>query len=218
MVFVAGEDHVLFSPGVYTLRSASGNGVGKSLAFRSQNKSLEHIAFGSSVTGVFSGLGLSSWAFAGTLAVGAAAAATLALTLVVSGGAAVAGVALAIPLQRMLRSNALVLSSKRALRWQLEPSDDATNAFTLKVEAFEGDMQSGCFLNAKNTKQVKLNQDIGMSFVAMRAGKSRTKVFIKALERDGEKWLVGKTKKVILSSRKKSKWLFIKKDPLHQIV
>ena len=184
LLLVTGEN-VLFQPGVYEIKSASGNGAGKSLAFRSQYKYLDKIAFGSGVTGVYAGIGLGSWAFAGTMALGAAAAATLALTAVVSGGAVVAGVALAIPLQRMLRSNALVLSSKRVLRWEFEPSNDATNAFTLKVEEFEGDLQSGCFLNVKNTKQVKLNQDIGMSFVAMRAETGRNKVYLKVLVNAG---------------------------------
>ena len=69
--------------------------------------------------------------------------------------------------------------------------------------------------NLKKKNRVKLNADTGMSFVVEESDDQS--VYLKALERDGEKWLVGGFKKVKLSSEKKTKWILIKQDPLHQV-
>ena len=123
------------------------------------------------------------------------------------------GVALiAIPIHYYLRSDALVLSRSRMIRWDVKPilgSED--NEFML-CAVFE-ETEDQIYLSASsNFKNVEMSDPIPV--IAIDAGEGH--VYLQLQESSGEKWLYAGTERererVSLEMEKKTKWKFIPQE------
>ena len=192
-----------YEPGIYLLKSVEGSGRGKYLAFRSKsNKYLRDI--------MDPIVGLSSFG-AGFGLVVAISLGPVLMALVLPAGIGFGGVATAtslyIPIRYLFRSKALVLSRSRYLQFDLEASDKARNAFTLKTRITRRDNHGGKSLDSK----IHLKKKDGLSFVASRANTQYPEyVYLQTVDSATPKWMMAKQKKVKLHATKKSAWVLVK--------
>ena len=192
-----------YEPGIYLLKSVEGLGQGKYLAFRSKsNKYLTDdmdLVSASGLCGAGCGLvmavvlGLPSMA--------------LAISVGIGFGGAVTTYALYIPIRYLFRSKALVLSRRRSLQFELESSDKAPNAFTLKTRITRRNNHGGKSLNSK----IHLQKEDDLTFVASRANTQYSqRVYLQTVDTETPKWLMAKRKKVKLHTTEKSAWVLVK--------
>ena len=193
-----------YEPGIYLLRSVEGSGKGKYLAFRSKSNkySITDNMDAISLSGLVGG------SFGCMLAYGVAP------LLVFSGigagiglGGAVTVCALSIPIRYLFRSKALVLSRSRSLQFELESSDRALNAFTLKTRITRRHNHGGKSLNSR----IHLQKEDDLTFVASRANTQYSQhVYLQTVDSETPKWLMAKRKKVKLHTTEKSAWVLVK--------
>lgn len=167
---VAATKNEALEPGLYTLKCMQGPGKGKSLGFRSSNRGvLFEVATTSGGVGVFSGTAAGVFTTA-SIAGAAGVAACVAVAASVTFGGVIAAVAVTIPILKLLKSDALVLSSSRRLQFDLQPSDKAPNGFTLKTRVSRCNDHGGNFISPSTARiqknRMKLQPEEAATFVA----------------------------------------------------
>ena len=133
--FVAAAANEAMEPGIYRLQCMEGPGKRKYMALRSSNRGvLTEVAQTSGVVSVLGGSVAGAVFLGSSVTIGAAAAiAGIAVTSTVTCGGVAAAVVVEIPILKMLKSDVMVLSQTQKLQFDLQPSDEAPNGFTLKT-------------------------------------------------------------------------------------